>query len=213
MRRSHMLALMSLTLFGCEDGRSSDAGTSTASDAGPAGSDAGSGGGTDAGLPDAGLPDAGPPLVCSEPDPGGDCVLRVPVGSFGPLTTSCMPRCSADTAATYRACADNACRTAAIRADTTPGTPYFIGSASITTPMDCEACVTYQEFHCFSLVCTSEVDDYVDNCIVGVTPSLCDANIAAIDGCLATLTPAEEDTVAACYASADGPPGCFACAD
>lgn len=172
------------------------------SDGAMPGLDAGSDGGTD----------AGPPLVCSRPDPiGGDCVLRVPVGSFGPLNSACLPRCSAATATAYRACTNQSCRNAALDADRTPGTMYFIGSVHVTTPMDCVACVSYQEFHCFSLVCRSQVDAYVDNCIVGVRPELCDSNIAAIDVCLASLSATQQATLAACMESAAGPPGCFAC--
>ncbi len=179
-------------------------------------SDAGDSGPLDANPPDASLPDGGtdtgPPLVCSPPGPGGDCVLRVPLGTFGPLTDACMPRCSAATAATYRACEAQSCRNAAVDADTVPGIEYFIGSARVRSPpMDCATCVGYQEFHCFSLVCTDEVDAYVDNCIAGVRPELCDSSIAAVDDCLARLTPTEQSTVAACMESADGPPGCFAC--
>jgi hypothetical protein len=77
--------------------------------------------------------------------------------------------------------------------------------------MDCEACVSYQEFHCFSLVCESQVDTYVDHCIAGVNPSLCDSSIWAIDSCLAALSPADQAILRTCMESANGPPGCFAC--
>lgn len=143
--------------------------------------------------------------------PTGDCVLRVPVGSFGPLTASCLPRCSVATATAYRACTTQACRNAAVGSDTTPGTEYYVGSVRVSSPMDCGACVSYQEFHCFSLVCGEEVDDYVDDCIAGVNPDFCDARIAAVDACLAAATPADEAILDACYASVDGPEGCFPC--
>ncbi len=160
--------------------------------------------------PDAGT-DAGPRPVCSAPEPVGDCVLHVPIGSFGPLTAACLPRCSADTAAAHRACTTQSCRDAALAADTTPGAMYYIGSERVTTPLDCTACVSYQQFHCFSLVCTSQVDAYVDNCIAGVQPSLCDTNLAQIDSCLASVSAAQMATLDTCMQSADGPPGCFAC--
>lgn len=211
MRHTVVVSMMIVSAYGCEDGRVSDAGAGVGVDSGSPSTDGGGPSVSDAGRPDAGGTDAGGPAVCSAPDPLSDCVLRVPLGSFGPLTAGCLPRCSAETASAYRGCADQPCRNAAIRADTTPGTAYEIGSASVSTPMDCEACVSYQEFHCFSLVCESEVDAYVDHCIAGVDPSLCDPSIAAIDSCLAALTPAEEDTVDACYASVDGPQGCFPC--
>lgn len=202
--------------FAIDGGGRSDAAVDAGSrDGGTTTRDAGT---RDAGTRDAGPPpgtdagtDAGPPPVCSPPGPGGDCQLRVPVGSFGPLNAACLPRCSAATAAAYRACTDQACRNAAVEADTTPGIPYYIGSAPVTDPLDCASCVTYQEFHCFSLVCTSEVDAYVDHCIAGVSPELCDSSITSIDICLASVTAAEMATLDACFASADGPQGCFAC--
>ncbi|AKF09207.1 hypothetical protein DB32_006356 [Sandaracinus amylolyticus] len=142
---------------------------------------------------------------------GGDCVLYVPVGSFGPLTAACLPRCSSATGAAYRACTTQSCRNAAVAGDTTPGTSYYIGSARVNTPMDCGGCVAYQEMHCFSLVCESQVDAYVDECIAGGSASSCDFALASLDACLAALSPAEEATVAACYESPDGPAGCFPC--
>ncbi len=179
--------------------------------------------GTDSWNPDVGQPfdassdtpmdsgdDAPPSLVCSSPDPVGDCVLRVPLGSFGPLTSSCLPRCSASTAATYRACTNNRCRSDALRSDTTRGTSYFIGSARVTTPLDCVSCVSYQEFHCFSLVCTAQVDAYVHHCIATLSTQ-CDAAIAQVDRCLALLSSTQQATLIECMESADGPPGCFAC--
>jgi hypothetical protein len=65
--------------------------------------------------------------------------------------------------------------------------------------------------HCFSLVCSSQVDQYVDNCIAGVNPDFCDASIAAIDACLASASPAQETMLAECFDSVAGPAGCFAC--
>lgn len=194
-----------------QDGSSPDAGMDAGGDGG--GVDAG----TDAALRDAGRDvapdvfDAGPSLVCSLPDPGSDCVLLVPLGSFGPLSSSCLPRCTAETAAAYRACDNQSCRNMATRSDTSPGLPYFIGRASVTPPLNCESCVGYQEFHCFSLACSAQVDSYVDNCIVGVDPFFCDAAVAMVDACLASLSPGQMETVDECMNSVDGPPGCFAC--
>lgn len=215
------IGLMVVGVCGCGgDDRGGGTGTDAGRDAsGPVdsgGSDAGGsdGGPSDSGsAEDSGSPgtDAGAPLACSDPGPGGDCVLRVPVGSFGPLNDACLPRCSAETAAAYRACDTQTCRNDAVDADTTAPTPYYIGTVEASPDMDCATCVTYQEFHCFSLVCTSEVDDYVDHCIAGVDPSLCDPSIAAIDACLAALSPSEMETVDECMQSTDGPPGCFAC--
>jgi hypothetical protein len=171
----------------------------------------------DVGPRDGGLPRDTPPIPSDAPvcrdagSPGGDCVLRVPVGTFGPLNAVCLPRCSAATATTYRACTSNSCRTAAAEADRTPGADYFIGGVHVTTPLDCGACVAYQEMHCFSEVCESQVDAYVDQCIAGGTPSSCDAALSDLDFCLAVLSPAEEDVVTACMASQDGPEGCFPC--
>lgn len=180
----------------------------------------GSDGGRDVGGFDGGSRDGGADVratpidapVCPDAgSPGGDCVLRVPLGMFGPLTEACLPRCSASTAATYRACTSNSCRSAATGADRTSGVNYFVGGVRITTPLDCGGCVAYQEMHCFSLVCPNEVDAYVDECIAGGTPSSCDYALLDLNSCLASATPSEEAVVDACMASHDGPDGCFPC--
>lgn len=141
--------------------------------------------------------------------PSGDCVLYVPRGSFGPLTPSCLPRCSAATRDTYDACTTRSCRSAATEGDTTPGIDYFIGTVATSPPLDCSGCVAYQEMHCFSLVCPSEVDGYVDQCIAGGSPSGCDAALTNLNSCLAGLSSSQGMTVDACFASDDGPAGCF----
>lgn len=196
------------------------------------GGGASDGGAVDASA-DAFVQDAGEPVDAHEPDAAmddaatvaadaggcgtdagagaGDCVLYVPVGSFGPLTNPCLPRCTAATGAAWRACTSSSCRNAALDADTTPGVSYYIGSAHITSPLDCAGCVSYQQFHCFSLVCPSQVDSYVDNCIAGGDPTSCDIAIANVDNCLAALSASQEATVSTCYASHDGPESCFAC--
>ena len=179
---------------GMTDGGATDGGTSSMLDTGPDAPIA-----TDART----CPDAG--------SAGGDCILYVPVGSFGPLTAACLPRCSAATATAYRACTTQSCRNAAVAGDSTSGVDYYVGTVHVTSPLDCGGCVAYQEMHCFSEVCPSEVDNYVDQCIAGGTASSCDAAIGAIDACLASLTTAEEAVVDACYASQAGPEGCFPC--
>ncbi|MAQ15680.1 MAG: hypothetical protein CMN30_12910 [Sandaracinus sp.] len=148
--------------------------------------------------------------VCSTPT-SGSCQLRVPAGSFGPLTAPCLPRCSAETAAAYRACDSNACRNAAVDADSTPSKAYTIGTVPVNPGLDCLSCVSYQEFHCFSLVCGDEVDSYVDECIAGIDDFRCDDALFRLDLCLAALTPTQQATLETCMLSADGPPGCFAC--
>jgi hypothetical protein len=181
-----------------------------------AGSDAGALDGSseiDGGVSDSGsdAPAVDAPTCPDAGSAGGDCVLYVPRGSFGPLTAACMPRCSAATAATYRACTIQSCRSAAADADLTPGTDYYLGTVHVTSPLDCGGCIAYQEMHCFSEVCESQVDAYVDECIAGGTASSCDLALAQLDACLASLTPAEEATVEACMVSPAGPEGCFPC--
>lgn len=178
-------------------------------DSGPGTTDAGR---VDGGPLDGGMvtPDGGPPLVCSEPT-SGDCDLPVPRGTFGPLTVACLPRCSAATAAAYRACDNQTCRDAALDADSTSSKTYTISGVNVSPGLDCASCVSYAEFHCFSLVCVDEVDTYVDECLFGTDSFACDSAIFAVDSCLGGLTPAQNDTVGACMISADGPAGCFAC--
>lgn len=210
---------LALALCGCGGSSDGDADSGMRVDSGFArdatadGPSAPDSGPADAAPPDAPIAVDGGPLSCgSDPGPApGDCVLRVPVGSFGPLVDACLPRCTAATGAAWRACTTQSCKRAALDADTTPGVQYYIGTARITSPMNCDACVSYQEFHCFSLVCGAEVDSYVDECIAGGTPSSCDTALFQLDNCLAGLTPTEEATVAACYESHDGPASCFAC--
>ena len=136
-------------------------------------------------------------------------MLFVPVGRFGPLTRACLPRCSAATAATYRACTTRSCRIATTDADRTPGVPYYIGTLRVTNALDCDACVAYQEMHCFSLVCTTQVDRYVDECIAGSSDTRCDDALFFLDTCLAGATSAQNATIAACMDSEEGREGCF----
>lgn len=177
-------------------------------------------GGSDGDAPDVRVLDTGTDVsvisvdapVCADTGaPTGTCVLRVPVGSFGPLNDACLPRCSAATAATYRACTSNSCRSAATRADRTSGVTYYVGSLRNASPLDCDACVAYQEMHCFSLVCQAEVDGYVDECIAGGTVSSCDYALLLLNSCLGSATPSEEAVLDACMGSHDGPEGCFPC--
>src|SRR5689334_9659905 len=113
---------------GCGEERRGSHGTSPdgggGMDAGGPGADAGGGGDGGSGV-DGGHPgtDAGAMTACSGPGPGGDCVLLVPHGRFGPLSAACLPRCSAATGRAYHACTTQSCRNAAIDADTTSGVP------------------------------------------------------------------------------------------
>jgi hypothetical protein len=87
--------------------------------------------------------------------------------------------------------------------------PYYIGTVRVTNPLDCDACIAYQEMHCFSLVCSSQVDRYVDECIVGSSDAACDSALYQLDLCLAGLTASQNATVGACMSSEDGREGCF----
>ena len=140
---------------------------------------------------------------------GGDCVLYVPRGSFGPLTPACLPRCTVETGRAYEACTNAGCRSRVTEADETPGVRYYIGTASVRTPLDCAGCVAYQEMHCFSRVCPTQVDSYVDACIAGIDDRACDLALSRLDTCLGGLTTTQVSTLEACMYSEEGAAGCY----
>lgn len=162
---------------------------------------------------DSGPPGPGPGPGCSyAPGPApGDCVLHIPAGRFGPLIDDCFPRCTPTTAAAYRACSTQVCRDDAVEGDPTPGLDYYIGSVPIHPALNCASCVKYQEFHCFSLVCPVQVENYAEYCIALADDAGCDLALSRLDLCLAILDDTQRSTVRACFASHDGPEACFPC--
>ncbi|MFO0683352.1 MAG: hypothetical protein U0234_14940 [Sandaracinus sp.] len=126
--------------------------------------------------------------VSPDAAPADTCVLVAGATEWGSLTSACLPRCTAATSNAYSACADGACRTAALAADTTPpGTYSWLGE---TYPLDCSTCFAIQVNHCAALVgCAAEVWAY-QSCDHTNDPSGCASADTALGTCVNAHGPA-----------------------
>lgn len=174
------------------------------------GNDTGTGGGRDTGGRDAfRRPDAAVMV------PAGACGAAINEnGLFGPLPTSCLPRCAASTVTAIQACVsastmmcmDTACTDcidAALLADRTPSARAYLGDDSMGAPVLAEIncggapmgsmaniwdCETWQQYSCISDSCPMEFEAalicFQMNPMNGMTA--CASQLAALRSCQTT---------------------------
>ena len=155
-------------------------------------SDAASDAATDGGLMDA-VVDTGPTVI--------DCTPSST--NFALSGVDCFPRCSMATGSTAAACADGACLSAALAADTTPAITVDFGGTPET--VNCEMCYNVQSTSCIVDSCPTEFQTWATCASGSANPDVdCATEYQVVNDCItanqAIFQPCAQGRVGSCFA-------------
>lgn len=107
-------------------------------------------------------------------------------GTYPPLPSACLPRCSTATLSRYNACTTQSCAEIAVAEDTTA--PTTLTAAEGTLSLTCSRCFNWQLNSCAEELCPSQFDAYISCARAGpasTAETRCASQISTVNSCLA----------------------------